>query len=167
MKPFDRRQHGDRRRDHAVAVQQRRPEEAEPYERAAPAAVRGGAAVRDYERQQRQHAALAAIVGAHHDGEVLDTDDDRERPEDERQQAQYGLWVRWTAGVASEALAKSVQRRRADVAVDDPEGPECERRQRARLGGRRDRSRSRGPRRLAVYGRHRSLRLTTLGGAQR
>ena len=82
---FDRAQHRDRRRDHAVAVEQRRAEQSDRDERA----VRRFAALRSDERDQRQDAALALVVGAHDEEQVLDRDRDDERPEDQRQDAEH------------------------------------------------------------------------------
>jgi hypothetical protein len=39
------------------------------------------------QRQQGERAALAAVVGAHDDGHILERDQDHDRPEDERQDA--------------------------------------------------------------------------------
>ena len=69
--------------------------------------------------------------------EVLDGDDEGQRPEDEREHAEH---VRAASGATpcgpGEALLQRVERARADVAVDDAERAERELRQRA--PGRRD-----------------------------
>ena len=130
-KPFDRAQHRDRRRDHAVAVEQRRAEQADRDER------RGGTILPPFDadqRDQRQDAALALVVGAHHEQQVLDRHRDDQRPEDQRQHAEDVAGVTpGSACDAGEAFAQRVERARADVAVDDAERGEDEERD-ARLG---------------------------------
>ena len=124
-------------RDHAVAVQQGRAEDAERNQhrpaigqprRAAAAAHAAG-----HQRRQGQHTALALVVGAHHQRDVLDRDDEEERVDDERQHAEHVV-VGGRHGVrAEETLAQRVQRAGADVAVDDAERRQRQREQAARL----------------------------------
>ena len=84
---LDRAEHGDRRRDHAVAVEHRRAEDAEPDQ--PPAQPRAVLDAARHERRQREDAALAAVVGAHDQRDVLERDDDHQRPEDHRQDAEH------------------------------------------------------------------------------
>ena len=68
---FDGAQDRDRRRDHAVAVEQGRSEDAErdeqrPSDRQ-PRRPAGGAGPARDQRGQREHAAFALVVRAHHD----------------------------------------------------------------------------------------------------
>src|SRR5207253_6009925 len=119
FQPFDGTEHGDGGRDHSVAVQQSGSEKTEADEHRA-------AATGPDQRHQGQDSALAAIVGAHHQHEVFDRDDDDERPEDQREDAQDVL-RRWDHGVMSaEAFAQGVERAGADVAVHHAEGAEGE-----------------------------------------
>ena len=67
--PLDGAQHGDGRRDHPVAVQERRAEQPEPEQRRVDRVRR--APPPDDEREQRQDPALAFVVGAHHEDDVL------------------------------------------------------------------------------------------------
>ena len=69
---FDRAEHRDRRRDHAVAVEQRGAEDAE--QRSARSARRRCRSRARQQRGQREDAAFALVVGAHHDRDVLDRD---------------------------------------------------------------------------------------------
>jgi hypothetical protein len=94
--PFDRAQHRDGGRDHAVAIQQRRAEDAEQHQEWA--SRREGRRVarwrlipssRQHERGERQDASFAVVVGVHHDGDVLQRHDDDERPDDQRQHAEH------------------------------------------------------------------------------
>ena len=85
--PFNGAQHRDGRRDHAVAIEQRRAEQPErDEERAAPAP---GLRMLGHERDQRQHAALALVVGPHDENQVFDGDEERQRPENQRQHAHH------------------------------------------------------------------------------
>jgi hypothetical protein len=132
LEPFDRRQDRDRRRDHAVAVEQRGAEDAERHEQRLrrPAPCRLSLDQRD----QRHDPALAVVVGAHDERHVLDRDDQRDRPEDERDDAVDGdVAGRDRAVVVREHRLQRVQRARADVAEDDPERADGQARS-ARLG---------------------------------
>ncbi len=72
-------------------------------------------------RRQREHAALALVVGAHDQGDVLDGDGERYRPEQHRQDAQHVLGRRRHAGPVQEGLAKGIDRAGADVAEHHPQ----------------------------------------------
>src|SRR5581483_9598568 len=84
-------------------------------------------AARAHERHQREDASLSAVVGAHDEDEILERDDDRQRPEDQREDADDVLASRRYAMVWIEALTQRVQRARADVAVDHSQRRERER----------------------------------------
>ncbi len=134
LQPLDRAEDRDHRRDHAVGEQQRgseQPEENEPAP-AAPATV----AIRRRRDQgdQRHDPALAPVVGAHHEHQVLEDHDQGERPEDQRQHTEDVGGRRLGAVPGHEALTDRVQRRRPDVAVDHAEGGQREGRQIAPTG---------------------------------
>jgi hypothetical protein len=120
-----RAEHRDGRGDDAVAVEERRPEEPEHEQELAPPPCLLPAD----EREQGEDAALAAVVGPHHEGEVLHDHDAHERPEHQRQHAEDVLGGGRHAVGPGEALLERVQRARADVAVDHPERAEGEPRQ--------------------------------------
>ncbi len=117
LQSLDRAQHRDRRRDHAVAIEERRADQAGGQDEPVSAAAPAGAAER--ERGQRENAALAPVVGAHDDDDVLQHHHDGERPRDQRQHAKHR--PRRDGGPAVEALLDRVERRRPDIAVDDTE----------------------------------------------
>ena len=73
------------------------------------------------EGEQGEDAALPVVVESHDEDDVLDTDDQDERPDDERQHAVHGGDVESEAVLRLEALAERVERACADVAVDDAE----------------------------------------------
>ena len=103
LQALDRAEHRDRRRDHAVAVEQRGAEDAEQR-----CSTRRSRAVVHRcvrrQRDQRQDAAFAVVVGAHDEQDVLERDDDRQRPEDQRQHAEHvALRRRGSACCAGEA----------------------------------------------------------------
>ena len=101
----------------------------------------GRAALRQ-QRRQREDAAFALVVGAHHDRDVLDRDDDQQRVDDQRQHAEHVLVRRRHRVRAEEALAHRVERAGADVAVDDADGGQREREaaRRGRAAGSRQKS---------------------------
>ena len=125
LEPLDGAEDGNRRRDHAVAVEQRRSEDAQrdqqrPSHRQA--ARRAGLGPAPWnERRQGENPAFALVVRAHDDDDVLERDDEQQRVDDERQHAEHVLGRGADAVRAEETLAHGVQRTRADVAVDDAE----------------------------------------------
>ena len=136
FQPFDRTEHRDGRRDHAVAIEQRGSEDAERNQQrppdGQPCRTAGRTGSGRYERGQREHAPLALVVGAHHDHDVLDRDDEQERVDDEREHAEHVVVRRRNGVRAEEALAHGVQRTRPDVAVDDAERGEGQGKEAAR-----------------------------------
>ena len=105
---LDRREHRNRRRDHQIAVEQGGREHAEHDDPVRPPFL---AAERPVDqREQRQAAALALVVGAHDDADVFQRHDDHHRPED---QAQHTIDVELVGDqlvVAGEGLAEGVDR---------------------------------------------------------
>ena len=102
----------------AVAIEQGRPDEADHDHDRTPPAVLGAA--RADQGEQRQDAALAVIVGAHDQDRVLDGDDDDQRPEDQRHDAEHGLRRYLSIGTRDLCRdAERIERARADVAEDD------------------------------------------------
>ena len=114
------REHGDGRGDDAVAVQQRCAEDGQGDEHcvAAPALVLCAALDQG---QKREDAALALVVGAHDEHDVLEADHHQKRPDDEREHAQDVSGQQRHGVLAVEAFAHGVQRAGADVAVDHAE----------------------------------------------
>ncbi len=119
VQPFDSAEHGDRRRDHAIPVQQCGPEDPEQNEQRAAGPI---AVLRRDQGREREDAALALIVGAHDHHDVFHRDDDQQRVDDQRQDAE-NVFRSGRDGVRSEeALAQRIERARADVAIDDADG---------------------------------------------
>src|SRR5450759_3705673 len=77
-------QHGDRRSDHAIAVEERRSDQSERDDRLATKGVRIAPLLLKTERQQCEDSALAVVVRPHDEDDVLDADDDYQRPDDQR-----------------------------------------------------------------------------------
>jgi hypothetical protein len=130
LEALDRREHRDRGRDRGVGVEQRRAGDREAErQRRAPAerALEQG--------QQAQRAALAPVVEPGQEEDVLDRDDDDERPEQERHHAQHLGPVEPVRGRVVERLAQRVERARADVPVDDTHGTQAQRQQARAVGG--------------------------------
>lgn len=71
------------------------------------------------QRREGQDAALAAVVRAHDDDDVLECHDDDERPGDQRKHAQHALAAHGRPGI--EALFDGVEGGGSDVAVDNAE----------------------------------------------
>jgi hypothetical protein len=79
LQPFDRREHRDRWGDHAIAVEHRRAEQPEHGEHAVQR--RAVAHGMGRQREHRNQAAFAIVVGAQDEQHVLDRDDHGDRPE--------------------------------------------------------------------------------------
>ena len=130
LEALDRTEHRDRRRDDAVAVEDRGAEDAD--EQQPPAQLR---AILHRLRRQRQHrdqAALAVVVGAQDQHHVLDRDDHRQGPEHEREHAVDVRFGQRHVAVREHFLQR-IQRAGPDVSVDDPDGAQG---QRGEAGGR-------------------------------
>jgi hypothetical protein len=125
LEALDRAQHRDRRGDHALAAQERRTEQRHERHRADAHTVRRAQPL-GHQREQREDPALAAVVRAHHEQQVLARDHERERPDDERQHAQQVLAALHEAVVGVDALLERVEGTRTDVAEDHAERGECE-----------------------------------------
>ena len=119
LEALDGAQHGDGGREQAVAVEQGGAQHADHQVDAAAARVDRGLA--RHQRHQGEHAALAAVVGAHDDDDVLQGDDDDQRPGDQRQDAEHVLMAGLQPGKLAETLLDGVERAGADVAEDDAE----------------------------------------------
>jgi hypothetical protein len=74
------------------------------------------------EREQCQLSAFAAVVRSEDEGDVLDADDDDQRPDDERQYTVDVGRVGSEPMLELEAFTKRVKRTRSDVAIDDTDG---------------------------------------------
>ena len=116
LQALGRREHRDRRGDHAVTIEQRGGEHPEQHQRRGPPGRIGGAAD---QRQQRQAPALALVVGAGDGEDVLDGHHHHHRPE---HQAQHPVDMRGVrrdtrrAVVRGEGFAEGVKRAGADIA---------------------------------------------------
>jgi hypothetical protein len=111
---FERAQHRDRRRDDAIAIDQRGAEQSHAGQQLESRDKAIGAD----ERHQRQNAALAVIIRAHHEEAVLDRNGDDQRPDDQRQNAECAGGRELTSHGLDHRLQR-VQRTRAEVAEDD------------------------------------------------
>jgi hypothetical protein len=108
--------------EHPVAEEQPGPEDAEDDEHGGP-----GHLAALGQRGQRHDPAVTAVVCTHDDAGVLDRDDDRQRPEDERDDAvDAGDGGMRRVAMGGEDDLLGVQRARPDVAVHDPQCAERE-----------------------------------------
>ena len=82
LEAFERREHGDRRGNDGVAGKQRSARDADQEHHHCALAERD---LR--QRGERQNAALALVVGEHQEQHVLGGDDDEQRPDDQRYDA--------------------------------------------------------------------------------
>ena len=118
-----RAQDRDRRRDDAVPVQQGGAEETERDDGAPPDGGPTAPRLLD-QREQREDPALAPVIQAHDEDNVLHADDQDERPDDEREHPIHRRDRGPEPVVGGEALLERVEGARADVAVDDAESRE-------------------------------------------
>ena len=116
---FNGAQYRDRRGDHAIAVEERRSDQSESDDDLSAHGVRVAPLLLENERQQRENSALAVVIRAHDENDVLDADDDDQRPDDQREDAVdvVGSWL--DAVFELEAFAQRVEGTGTDVPVDD------------------------------------------------
>ena len=74
------------------------------------------------QREQGEASAFALIVRAHDDRDIFQGHDDHHRPEDQAEHAVDVERVRGERVMPGKGLAKSVDRRRPDIAEDDADG---------------------------------------------
>ncbi len=115
---FQRGEHRNRRRDRAVAVDQRSAEQPCRHDR------RTMHLLNSEQRHQRDDAALAVVVDAHGEIDVFDRRDHEEGPQDQRQRAERRGRVGMRAGKVEHGLER-VERAGADIAEDDAERGEA------------------------------------------
>ena len=115
---LDRAQHRNRRGNHAVAIEQRRGKNPQQHDPARPRLARN---VLIDEREKRQTAAFALVVGPHDDADVLDRDDDHHRPEHQADDAEHMQPVERQGVMPGEGIAHGVERAGADIAEHNPD----------------------------------------------
>jgi hypothetical protein len=73
------------------------------------------------ESHQCERSAFPVVVGAEQDNHVLHRDDEDQRPDDEREDAENRLFSNRPLAAAGRQyrFTKGIERARADVAIDD------------------------------------------------
>ena len=114
FQPFDCGEHRNRRRDHSVAVEKCRADQPE-HDDGCP--FRPFLTMAQGQRHQRHDAALATIVGAHDEGDVLAADHGHQHPENQREDAEHVIGAdRYGVVCAAKDFLQRIQRTGADVA---------------------------------------------------
>ncbi|MPM32406.1 hypothetical protein SDC9_78968 [bioreactor metagenome] len=124
LQPLDGRQHRDCRRDHPVAIEQAGAEDADHHQHGAQPGF-----VLHRLRRQGQHGdepAFAVVVGAQHQHNVLQRHDQRQRPEQDGQDA-VDVVVGERNMARAEHLLERIQNTGADVSVDNTDRAQSER----------------------------------------
>ena len=121
---FNRAEHRDRRRNHAVAVQERGETVRSPR-----ASHARSAGFRAHERNEREDAAFPPLSAFITNSRYFDRDCDDETPDDQRQHADDVFLCDGDRVFASETFAER-ERAGADVAIDDAESGQREKTQR-------------------------------------
>ena len=114
-----RRQHGNRRGDDTIAIKEAGAEDAQQQQHLAQFGLvfhRLGC-----QRQHRHQAAFAVVVGAQHQQHVFDRDDDRQRPDKDRQDA-VDILRRKRHVAGTKDLLDGIQDTGSDVAIDNADG---------------------------------------------
>ena len=117
LETLDGAEHRDGRRDDPIAIEEGGPDQTDDHQGGAPTAARRMANVE--KRQQRDDAALAAVVGAHDQDGIFERDDQDQRPEDDGHDAHSGFGRDRSRCVGG--LLEPIEHAGADVAVDDAE----------------------------------------------
>ena len=116
---LDGAEHGDGGGDHPVSVEERGAEEPEEKEAVGAPAL---CCRRHRQCHEREDASLTPVVRAQDEHQILDRDDENERPGGEGEDAEHVRRGRLDRVMAAEAFPERVQRARPDVPVDDPQG---------------------------------------------
>ena len=116
---FDGAQYGDRWGDHAITVEERRSDQSQRDDDLSPLGVGVAPLLLKNERQQRENPALAVVVRAHDENDVLDADDDYQRPDDQRENAINVGGHRSEAVLQLETLTQGIEGAGAYVPIDD------------------------------------------------
>ena len=119
LETFHRGEHGDRRSHDPVPVEERDSEDAEEDYRRRHA--RDRATVGTHELEESEDPALTLVGEPQNPPVILQPDDEREGPENQREHAENVFGTEWHGVAAGEADPEGVQRARPDVAVDDPQ----------------------------------------------
>ena len=117
LETFDSAEYRDGRRDHAIAIEQRSPDQTDDEQGGTPAAARCAPCIE--QREQGHDAALSVIVGAQDQNCVFERDDQKESPEDQRHDAHHCVGAGRPGCV--DGLLQPIKRAGADIAVDNTE----------------------------------------------
>ena len=81
------------------------------------------------QRHQGERTTLAVVVGAHENDHVFQRDDENQRPEDQRENAEDGRFVNDARAAVrgGHRFTERIERARSDVAVDDTDAADCQR----------------------------------------
>jgi hypothetical protein len=113
-------QYGDRGSDNAIAVEKCRTDQSERDDALAAKRVRIPPHLLKNEGQQRENSALAIVVRPHDENDVLDADDDYQRPDNKRENA-IDVGRHWSEAMLQlEAFTQGIEGAGADVPIDDP-----------------------------------------------
>jgi len=118
LEPLHGAQHGNRRRDHTVAVKERGSRQTEHGQD--PGQVLAGSSP-ERQGEEREYSPFTLVVGAHDQQDVFDGDDQHEGPNQARQNAENIFLCERQPMLGVEALAKRVDRACSNVAEDDTE----------------------------------------------
>ncbi len=129
LEPLHGAEYGDGGGDHPIAIEERPPHETQHHEHDTPRPPRAIVGLLEDQGEEGEHASLAPVVGAQDEGDVLDADDEDQRPDDEGEEAEDVRLVRREPVFGLERLLHGVERARPDVAVDDAERRQRQQRQ--------------------------------------
>ena len=115
------------RGNHAVGVKQARARHTDQQQPLRSASIFCRGAHR--QRGECQDAAFAFVVGLHHIKNVLERDDNQQRPENHRQKAENIRFGHWNANVRGKTFPQGVQGAGANITVHDSQRAECQGRQ--------------------------------------
>ena len=126
IESFNGRQHRNGRRNNAIAIEQRRPESGEKGEQRPLFSTY----LQPLEHgEQRENPAFTLVVSLHDKDDIFQADNQHQRPEDQRQNAEDIGGGRCDPVGAGETLLDGVKRAGADIAVNNPQSRHGQERQ--------------------------------------
>jgi hypothetical protein len=126
LESFSSAKHGDRGGYDSVAVEQGSAKKAQENDQPFSRLVRVALLLLQNECNEGKDAAFPAIVSSEDENQILDADNEDERPHNEGQHPIHILRGGVEAVLGLEALPQGVERARPDVAIDDTERNESQ-----------------------------------------
>ena len=117
LQPLYRREDRNRGRDNHLAIEEAAANQADNHQHGG----HSGRGVAPCKGHQGQDTAFARVISAHNEGEIFNRNHQDQQPEDEGQEAKYGIALNTKAKLAGQTFTKRIKRAGANITVDNPD----------------------------------------------